>query len=58
MRRDPCQDHDAIPTQPQITPEQPVIVSAHHDVVHVADKTRHDHERDVHDDEAHEPEHV
>ena len=34
------------------------IVGAHHDVVHVAGKSRHDHQHDVDNDEAQKSEHV
>ena len=57
MRHDPREDDHADAHKPQIHAQMPLIIGAHHDVVHIPRKPGHHDQRDVHHEKRQETEH-
>ncbi len=57
MRRDPREDDHADAHKPQIHAQVSLIISAHHDMVHIPPKPGHHHQGDVHPQEGKETQH-
>src|SRR5690348_2968812 len=57
MRSDPCAEDNRDAEESETHANRIMVVGAHHDVVHVARKSRDDNQRDVHHEEGKEAEH-